>query len=327
MYKRQVHGAGWASDDHMGKRPLASRVGFDTAPPDSGVDSAHIRAMMVESRTAEGNRVFSETEIDSLRVHGCKATLISAGIHYNQRSGQADSTTGLRHQGGWRGKAEETMPDTYLRESQVLALEFQERVIAFLREGHEVVALPAARLTGSQVVPEPEDLEARSGGSATGRASEASETSNSSSSSSEDEEPAEPAMIKSLLWTMTTGRFHAASQSGEELLPECGRRSGNAVAVSSDDVSVFLNSSKSIRFACDLCFPAVSNTGLPCKNICGFPGLGGVCRNRCIHTQSNLSLFCLGPHTCKYHISFDRHESEPCDEVSGEGSPGNSSVT
>jgi hypothetical protein len=37
--------------------------------------------------------------------------------------------------GGWRGGQDETMPDHYLRDSQVLVLETQEKLLTFLREG------------------------------------------------------------------------------------------------------------------------------------------------------------------------------------------------
>ena len=62
----------------------------------------------------------SKEEIEVLRWHGAKATLSSVMQHLNLPKRV------VRWQGNWKSQAE-TMPDTYLRESQVISCVWTER--------------------------------------------------------------------------------------------------------------------------------------------------------------------------------------------------------
>lgn len=76
----------------------------------------------------------SKEEIEVLRWHGAKATLSSVMQHLNLPK------RAVRWQGNWKSQAE-TMPDTYLRESQVLILSSQEKCLEYLRQGGDLVRL------------------------------------------------------------------------------------------------------------------------------------------------------------------------------------------
>jgi hypothetical protein len=51
-------------------------------------------------------------------------------------------TNATRIQGGWRDKDETRMPDTYMREAQAVAMQFQEQVLMFLRGGGSSKRMP-----------------------------------------------------------------------------------------------------------------------------------------------------------------------------------------
>ena len=156
---RRAHGGGYSTDDHFGKRASPDRQFFDLGPPDGPTDAAHVRQLMTEEKGTILDQVgFTPEEVASFRVHSCKPTLVSAGIHMNQRTGSADSTTAIRHQGGWRGRDDENMPDVYLRDSQVLSLQFQEKVLQFLRAGNDVKPLILAPLPPPERSPRPPRL-------------------------------------------------------------------------------------------------------------------------------------------------------------------------
>ena len=55
--------------------------------------------------------------------------------------------------GGWRGKHKDSMPDVYLRESQLLALGVQERCFQFLRRGGDTVSASKAVSLAECTVP------------------------------------------------------------------------------------------------------------------------------------------------------------------------------
>eukprot|EP00972_Heterocapsa_arctica_P070987 10488118-Heterocapsa_arctica.AAC.1 len=78
-------------------------------------------------------------EARRLRLHSSKPTLTSLAMH------QGEDPRAVRTQGGWKGNREDLMPDTYLRECQVLAICLQERCLQFLRSGGEIEAMKAVR--------------------------------------------------------------------------------------------------------------------------------------------------------------------------------------
>ena len=280
-----AHGAGWATDDHLGKRPMPDCLQFDTSPPDGAVDAAHLRLMMQQAVDPEGAPRFSHEMVVSMRLHGCKATLISAGIHLNQTQGAGDQTTTLRHQGGWQGRAEETMPDTYLRESQVLALEFQERVLRFLQMGNSVLALDVLPMASGASVPEAPAQRQDDAPVAVSLASSSSSSSVSSSVSDQGEEgdKVEAEGVTALVCTLSTGRFHAGRVTSSGVVPECGRRAAKSDVIQDGDIVDFLDLRRSIRFACEVCFPAVERSMDQCKSICCTPVKHGfVGRDACI---------------------------------------------
>ena len=64
-----------------------------------------------------GGGVFSDSEVSAFRHHGAKCTLptLAQSLGLNRKA--------VRDQGGWRGVAEDLMPDQYMRQKQVLALD------------------------------------------------------------------------------------------------------------------------------------------------------------------------------------------------------------
>ena len=294
---REAHGTNYNTDDNMGKMCLSDRLGYDKGPPDGPTDAAHIRKLMrEESRDVQGRVGFTEDEIAAFRVHSCKPTLISAGIHCNQKMGSADGTAAIRHQGGWRGKQDENMPDTYLRESQVLFMEFQERVLRFLRGGGSITPLIT--------VPLQQDTDLPTQACAT-EASEASPDASSDSSSSEEEQPTGLGPLEVAILTVSTGRIHrAVSAEGSESLcvivgmrPHCNRRVG-AGEVIRDGLHKLLHARGTGTVACVCCFPWAGRPG-ECPMLCGAGVQGGFCPHRCI--SCNASDCVSRGHTCKVH--------------------------
>lgn len=101
----EAHVARRYSNDHFGKKARPDRNSWALGPP-QGADDA-IRALMLEATLPDGRpRRSSEEKVAYYRIHGCKATLVSAGIHMQQMRGSGDNTTAVRHQGGWCGRLE-----------------------------------------------------------------------------------------------------------------------------------------------------------------------------------------------------------------------------
>ena len=129
---KQAHGPNFSTDDHLGKRALADRTGWDKGPPDSCSDTCHVRYLMAEfsDRNRDNPEVaFTHKEIGDFLLHGAKATLTSLAVQKHL------ANKAIREQGGWKGKSEEQMPDVYRRESMLQALELQEYVFMYLRSG------------------------------------------------------------------------------------------------------------------------------------------------------------------------------------------------
>ena len=95
-----------------------------------------------ETLGSKDPRKFSPQEVIEFRCHGSKATLTSLATHL-----EIDRRW-IRHQGAWKGDREDLMPDNYLRDTQRLSLRLQEKCMAHLREGGDMMELqtcPVAR--------------------------------------------------------------------------------------------------------------------------------------------------------------------------------------
>ena len=93
-------------------------------------------------------------QASNLRWHGAKATLTSFMMHCKI------SPRAVRFAGNWKDQRE-TMPDTYLREAQLLVLDAQETVLNYIRGGGFVTTLEGLPLgpdvsLGSEIVSKPE---------------------------------------------------------------------------------------------------------------------------------------------------------------------------
>ena len=211
-------------------------MSFDVGPPDGPADAARVRQMMnEEGRSFMGATGFTPEEVLNFRVHSCKPTMVSAGIHVNQVEGCSDSTTAVRHKGGWKGRDDEHMPDVYLRDSQVLSMQFQERVLKFLRAGNEVLPLiikPLSQVGDIPAVNPPKDCVTSSSESA---------SSADSSASLNSTEVVDIKPLMTALHTLSSGRVHRAIASTSSLSikgckPMRGRRALNAECFEGEDI-------------------------------------------------------------------------------------------
>eukprot|EP00435_Cladocopium_sp_Y103_P012323 s2411_g3.t1 len=135
----ESHGATCHQDDHTGK--LTSGDTFLRAPARLERDVELVKSALGKL-VSEGVQVgLTAEEVDVLRWHGAKATLSSVMQHLNL------PRRVVRWQGNWHSQAD-TMPDTYLRESQVLILNCQEKCLEYLRQGGDLV-----RLIGEPISP------------------------------------------------------------------------------------------------------------------------------------------------------------------------------
>ena len=138
----ESHGATWKSDDHMGKLATSGGEEFTQMPARLETDVNLVKSAL-ERYAKEGiDTGLKEEEIAVLRWHGAKATLSSIMQHLNLPKRV------VRWQGNWSSQGE-TMPDTYLRESQILILGSQEKCLEYLRQGGDFV-----RLVGEQLAPD-----------------------------------------------------------------------------------------------------------------------------------------------------------------------------
>eukprot|EP00435_Cladocopium_sp_Y103_P061748 s675_g23.t1 len=135
----ESHGATWKGDDHMGKN--SSGDAFIKSPAKLDRDVTLVKSSLEKLAKESTNVGMNLEEIEVLRWHGAKATLSSVMQHLNL------PRRVVRWQGNWKSQAE-TMPDTYLRESQVLILGSQEKCLEYLRGGGDLV-----RLIGEPVGP------------------------------------------------------------------------------------------------------------------------------------------------------------------------------
>ena len=136
----ESHGATWHSDDHFGKLPSGSE--FLKTPSRLEKDVELVKSALGKLLSEEVNMGLTAEGVEVLRWHGAKASLSSLMQHLNLPKRV------VRWQGNWSSQTE-TMPDTYLRESQVLILSCQEKCLEYLRQGGDLI-----RLVGEPINPE-----------------------------------------------------------------------------------------------------------------------------------------------------------------------------
>ena len=129
-----AHGAGWQYHDHTGKSFSPDGKTAKTTVASFNQDVTFVRALLVEAVDAGLEIGLSKEQASGLRWHGAKATLTSFMMHCKV------SPRAVRFAGNWKDQRE-TMPDTYLREAQLLVLEAQEQVLKYIRGGGYVATL------------------------------------------------------------------------------------------------------------------------------------------------------------------------------------------
>ena len=125
------HGTNWKQDDHTGKMPDFEMDGFTSYPARLESDVAAVKTALLRQRGAGDFIGMSEDEVKDLRWHGAKSTFSSLMQHLSV------DTKVVRLAGGWTSR-DENMPDTYLREAQVMVLGAQEKVLEYLRRGGDL---------------------------------------------------------------------------------------------------------------------------------------------------------------------------------------------
>ena len=100
---------------------------------------------MIQARKDPQQPDFSDIDIQKIRHHGAKPTITSAAQHYGLGRRK------VRQQGGWQGHREDTMPDTYLRKSTILALTLQEQCMTRIQSEGSLPVLVAENILHAEV--------------------------------------------------------------------------------------------------------------------------------------------------------------------------------
>ena len=151
----QDHGDGWEKDDHFGKAYTKDYASATTAMASFGQDVDMVRQVLAEA--AKGGEVsMPEDAARSLRWHGAKPTLTSIMMHLDM------GERAVRFAGNWKS-VQETMTDAYLRESQLLVLQAQEKALSYLRAGGDISYLESIGLAGEVPLGHPRGSYAPSG--------------------------------------------------------------------------------------------------------------------------------------------------------------------
>ena len=147
----QAHGEGWHTQKFIGCE-VNSEGGFNLKPATIEADAIIIRQLMVSERNRGVNIPLPLEVAKRLRWHGAKATMPTFMTHFGVKSKT------VRHTGAW-AKAADTMPDVYLRESQLLVLKAQIEVLTRLRRGETIGALEGLRIADfpKDFAPPPEE--------------------------------------------------------------------------------------------------------------------------------------------------------------------------
>ena len=125
----------------MGKLANEAGDGFLPSPARMDKDLELIKEGLSKLRKDSMDVGLDGGELENLRYHGAKASMTSIMQHLNLKKRE------VRFQGSWREKGE-SMPDTYLRESQTMVLLAQEKCLEYLRGGGDIY-----KFTGQQIKP------------------------------------------------------------------------------------------------------------------------------------------------------------------------------
>eukprot|EP00435_Cladocopium_sp_Y103_P072453 s30_g40.t1 len=138
----KAHGSSWTTDDHTGKEITRSGVWFTSKPARLGADVIAIKQGLGFYRDEGGDTGMSQKEMELLRWHGAKATFATLMQHLH-----LDPKT-VRLAGDWSSR-DESMPETYLREAQLLVIGGQEACLTYLRAGGDFAGLVSEGLAGN----------------------------------------------------------------------------------------------------------------------------------------------------------------------------------
>ena len=141
-----IHGSTWKVDDHFGKDVSRDHEGFTRKPrkpPRIENDVAVVKKALKMYEKDGGSPGITDREIDLLRWHGGKAITLTSLMQHLELDPKM-----IRLAGDWAAK-EDTMPDTYLREAQLLVLRGKESCLSYLRSGGDFCSLVSGGLVGS----------------------------------------------------------------------------------------------------------------------------------------------------------------------------------
>ena len=136
-----AHGTNYAQDDHFGKETTRDGDHFTLRPARMESDVTAVKRALNGFKASGGHTGMSEEETNLLRWHGSKATLTTLMQHL-----QLDPRA-IRFAGDWSSR-EDTMPDVYLREAQLMVLKGQETCLAYLRQGGDFGGLVSGGSVG-----------------------------------------------------------------------------------------------------------------------------------------------------------------------------------
>ena len=139
----ESHGEGWRLHDHIGKSYNSEGDVAKTAVASFDQDVQFIRCMLSSALEDGVDLGMTSSQAKASRWHGAKSTLTSVMMH-RQVGDRA-----VRFAGNWK-ECRESMPDTYLRESQLLVLAAQEKALHYLRSGGDIGSLEGVPLEFGQ---------------------------------------------------------------------------------------------------------------------------------------------------------------------------------
>ena len=135
------HGRRWIEDDHFGKEIARDGESFTGRPAKMEADVLCVKDTFLKLLKG-GERVgMKKLEVELLRWHGAKATFTTLMQHLNV------GPKTVRLAGDWSSK-EDSMPDIYLREAQLLVMKGQEACLAHLRSGGDFAGFVGAGFAG-----------------------------------------------------------------------------------------------------------------------------------------------------------------------------------
>ena len=135
------HGSDFGRDDHFGKETTRDGDHFTLRPARMESDVTAVKRALNGYKAGGGHTGMTEEETNLLRWHGSKATLTTLMQHL-----QLDPRA-IRFAGDWSSR-EDTMPDVYLREAQLMVLKGQETCLAYLRQGGDFGGLVSGGRVG-----------------------------------------------------------------------------------------------------------------------------------------------------------------------------------